>query len=172
MRKDSREILKFNLAIEYITNRQDLVIGSALASCNPSVSNSKKGDAQEPIIAPRIYLFNTKINKYAKDILQLYNTSRVGVISMGEQTARDRISFTLPNNVEFDAWAIAYKPTEKTMIVYNEDTGENEEITFAEGGEILIACNNGSDYYSAKNNYTETLYIKAYSDKLKEYESV
>jgi hypothetical protein len=165
VRKDSREILNFNLAIEYITNRQDLIIGSALASCNPCVSNSKL-NADGDIIVPNVYVFDHKINKYAKTIDQ------TAVAVSTPLSVGNTIYVPLPQNTQFDAWAIAYEPTIKTMTVYNEDTGENEEINITEGGEILIACNNGSDYYADKGNYTENLYVRAYSDKLKEYESV
>lgn len=166
VRKDSREILNFNLAIEYITNRQDLILGSALASCNPCVSNSKVKDGS--LDKPKLYLFNRKINAYEKTITD-YVDSNVTIYYGGDG---DYIMFSLPQNSQFDAWAIAYAPTSETMTVYNEDTGENEDITITKGGEILIACNNGSDYYLSKGNYTESLYVRAYSDKLKEYESV
>ena len=176
LRKDSREIPRFNLAIEYVTNRRDLILGSALASCNPWVSNSKKDEIGE-CIAPKVYFFNQKINKYAKTIesnaiVHSFKINGIAGEDFQEQYGINFLSLDFPNNVDFDSWAIAYEPTQKAMIVYNEDTGENEEITIYEGGEILIACNNGSDYYREKNNYTEKLYVKAYSDKLKEYESV
>lgn len=163
VRKDSREILNFNLAIEYITNRQDLILGSALASCNPCVSNTKR-QANGDIIAPEVYIFDYKINKYAKTIDQ------TAVAVSTPQSIGNTIYVALPQNTQFDAWAIAYAPTSETMTVYNEDTGENEDITITKGGEILIACNNGSDYYLSKGNYTESLYVSAYSDKLKDYE--
>jgi hypothetical protein len=162
LRKDSREALNFNLAIEYVTNRKDLILSSALASSNPWVSNAKSNEK------PKLYLFNRKINKYEKAVTSADTPTSVVIQYM---LIDDAISFMLPNTA-FDAWAIAYAPTTKTMTVYNEDTGENDEINITEGGEILIACNNGSDYYADKGNYTENLYVRAYSDKLKEYESV
>lgn len=162
LRKDSREALNFNLAIEYVTNRKDLILSPALASSNPWVSNAKSNET------PKLYLFNRKINKYEKAVTSDDTPTSVVIQYM---LIDDAISFMLPNT-SFDAWAIAYAPTTKTMTVYDEETGENEEINITEGGEILIACNNGSDYYASKGNYTENLYVRAYSDKLKEYESV
>ncbi len=162
LRKDSREIIKMNVDVEYVTNRKDLIIGSGLASCNPLVSNIKK--TSTGIIRPRVYFFSNKTTNF--DTI----SGRTDVVTSMYLTANDdmSVSFSIPTQ-DFESWAIAYTPLEHTKTVYNEDTGLEEEYTTYIGGEILIACNNSSGVYPS--GYEETLYIKKYSDKNKDYES-
>lgn len=174
LRKDSREIINVNVAIEYITNRQDLILGSALASCNPWVSNSKR-NANGDIIKPKIYYLNKKVNAYEKTV-SLDDVIETDSFSSPSSSIVSVITYSNGlKNTNYKSWVIAYEPTEETQMVYNEDTGEEEETTIHSGGEILIACNNGIDYYTPSNPQQELeidiLYIKAYSDKYKDYES-
>jgi hypothetical protein len=174
LRKDSREIINVNVAIEYITDRQDLILGSALASCNPWVSNSKR-DANGNIIKPKIYYLNKKVNAYEKTVSLADVVARDSFPPTSSSTVSVITYSNVLKNTNYKSWVIAYEPTSETQMVYNEDTGEEEEITIYSGGEILIACNNGIDYYTPSNPQQEfeidILYIKAYSDKMKEYES-
>ncbi len=173
LRKDSREIINVNVAIEYITDRQDLILGSALASCNPWVSNSKKY-ANGNIITPMVYFFAEKLNQYENSIAGKTPVSRdySGVFTDPDE-ANDHIYVRVTNvgDIEYNSWCIAYPVTEETKMVYNEDTGEEEETTIYSGGEILIACNHSKDYYIDNNIEFDYIYIKPYSDKYKDYES-
>ena len=170
LRKDSREIINVNVAIEYITNRQDLMLGSALASCNPWVSNSKK-DANGDIILPRVYFFAEKLNQYENSISGKTPVWDDGVFTDPNET-NDHIYVRVTNvgDIEYNSWCIAYPVTSETKMVYNEDTGEEEETTIYSGGEILIACNHSKDYYINNNIEFDFIYIKPYSDKYKDYE--
>ena len=170
LRKDSREIISLNIAFEYISNRQDLILSSALASSNPLVSNSKKG------VKPKIYYFADKISQYETDI-QGKTALTVGDLSGVYSDNGKTCSLSIPtttetlNDTQYKSWCIAYPVTEETRTVYNEDTGKNEDVTIYAGGEILIACNNSKDYYINNNKSFDYIYIKAYSDKYKDYES-
>ena len=164
LRKDSREKLKFNIEIEYITNRQDLIIGS-LAQNNTLVTTKTRSTPA------RIYFFDEKISRYKKSLFINENDSIDNLIGSYDITVNaDNISFEIPSDIaSFAAWAIAFPPSKKTSKMYNEETDEVEDIPEYIDGEILIACNNGSDYYTNNDNQTsETIYFKAYRDKIKD----
>lgn len=160
IRKDSREIIKMNVAIEYVTNREDLIICSGCASCNPLISNLKK--TESGVFEPKVYFFADKTRAFDsirdRDYVSVQNIYRNSDNSFG---------FLIPKSTEFKSWAIAYAPVETVTTVYNEDTGENEECTTYTGGEILIACNNDSQHYG-ENDFNEVLYIKKYRDRNKD----
>lgn len=172
LRKDSREIINMNVAIEYISNRQDLILGSALASCNPIVSNSKK-DANGDLISPKVYFFAEKINQYEHSIINKTPVWTDEKAFTDPDVTQDHIYIrvsNVPDGLGYNSWCLAYPVTEKTRTVYNDDTGENEEYTTYTGGEILIACNNSKDYYINNNIEFDYIYINPYSDKYKDYE--
>lgn len=62
-RKDSREISQFCAEVEFVTNRKDLIIGSALAARNGLVGAQK----EDPV---RLYFLPFKINKFAGKITE------------------------------------------------------------------------------------------------------
>lgn len=62
-RKDSREISQFCAEVEFVTNRKDLIIGSALAARNALVGAQNA----DPV---RLYFLPFKINKFAGKITE------------------------------------------------------------------------------------------------------
>ncbi len=60
-RKDSREISQFCAEVEFVTNRKDIIIGSALAARNPLIGAPQ----QDPV---RLYFLPFKVNKFATKI--------------------------------------------------------------------------------------------------------
>ncbi|MBO5356285.1 MAG: hypothetical protein J6A95_00830 [Clostridia bacterium] len=163
LRKDSREKLKFNIEIEYVTNRRDLIIGDALASSNPLVTN-RKADMIE------VFFFDKKISPYEKkfDENNIVKKSAAGeYLYKSIDVQDDHISFKIPSQ-SFKSWAIAYiTQSSTTEKVYNEETDSVEIAKNYPVQEILIACNNGSEYYTSYNQTEEKIYFKAYRDKIK-----
>ncbi len=136
--KDSREALSFNIELEFKTDRDDLIIGSALASRNSWVYSS-------PHSAPVLYLIKDiagQIGKFDKDIinLQAYLTYSTDITSEGSDNLC-RPSFdgkiSVPDNY---GWVIAYPVTEETTNV-EDSTGNTTTQTIYRGGEILLASN-------------------------------
>lgn len=62
-RKDSREISQFCAEVEFVTNRKDLIIGSALAARNGLVGAQK----EDPV---RLYFLPFEVNKFAGKITE------------------------------------------------------------------------------------------------------
>jgi hypothetical protein len=163
LRKDSREKIKMNIAVEFITNRKDIKIHSALARFHPFTSRAK---VDSPNL-PKVYFFEEKITfDKASDVTD----EEYVEIEPAEKANSFKFNVDIVN--EFKSWAIAYPTKSKTITVYDEDAGKNVEIKQYTGGEILISCNNGSDYYQSHGITEETLYIEPYRDKMKDYKSV
>ena len=148
MRKDSREIPTFNYEVEFVTNRDDLIIGSALAS-----SNGLVGTAIDNVA--KVYLFNRKINKFEKDIDLSQATD---VIGLDISAANEKISFSL-EGYSFESWAIAHPVVNGNPKKYQTEEGDIIEVTEKKyGGEVMIACNKSSSDYEPNNKY-ETIYF-------------
>ena len=153
MRKDSREIPTFNYEIEFVTNRNDLIIGSALASSNGIVGTAIDNVA-------KVYLFNRKINKFEKDIDLNEATDVVG---LDISAANEKISFSL-QGYEFESWVIAHPVVNGNPKKYQTEEGDIIEVTEKKyGGEVMIACNKSSRDYDP-NNKTETIYFTGKHD--------
>ena len=92
-------ILQFNVAIEFVSNRKGLIIGSGLAKYCPLVSGQVSN-------APKFYVSNTRINKFAQNIQDLE------VVENDNQLSYDKTSHSLsfPSNTyptSGQAWVLA-----------------------------------------------------------------
>lgn len=166
VRKDSREALNFNYELEFVTDREDINIGSALASCNPLVT---KFDGR----IPKVYFFNKVQGEYKLDrfVSNLKELDLTKVAAESEITVDgNTISFTLPmlgqSSISFDSWVIAYPlVTKSTPTVYADEDGNPVEIYDQTGGEILISSNKSRDEYGEVGEViTESLNIGIYSN--------
>jgi hypothetical protein len=150
LRKDSREILNFNYCLEYVTNRQDLNVGSALASNNPLVTTFDER-------VSKVYFFNEEIDKFITNIK--------GLTSVAEGTVAvrnvDEIYFAIPN-IDFKSWAIAY-PVEEDEVAtkYSDEDGNVIEIRNITGGEVLLSSNKSKTQYGATQD--EVIKISLYA---------
>ena len=148
MRKDSREIPTFNYEVEFVTNRNDLIIGSALASSNGIVGTTIDNVA-------KVYLFNRKINKFEKDIDL---SQAIVVVGLDISAANEKISFSL-QGYEFESWVIAHPVVNGNPKKYQTENGDIIEVTEKKyGGEVMIACNKSSRDYDPYNKI-ETIYF-------------
>ena len=157
IRKDSREALNFNFEIEFVTNRKDLIIGSAIASqCELIGTDPNKGFAT-------VYFFKGyKFDKYPRSLVEV-NTMAVAVRPI--LYVDGYLYFEIPD-VEFDSWCVAYDVAVEQVTYSDEDNGTYLS-TNQTGGEITLACNNGSTYYSNQNKTAEQIYITPSNTNLK-----
>jgi hypothetical protein len=166
IRKDSRETINVNYELEFVSNRNDLIIGSASASKCTLV-----GTDTERRTAKVFFFANHRFGKYPKTLAEVQEQA-TDVLSIGQANiAKDEnenaIGFAfdiIP--IAFSSWCIAYEPTTVTTTYSNED-GETEEISTTIGGEIVLACNNSSAYYQEQNKTSETIYISTTNTNLK-----
>lgn len=137
IRKDNREILSFNFEVEFVTNRSDYIIGSALASLNPLINVNKRTDKAEVRFYPRkIGAFESKI-----DVYDTYEEGEITIDSTGI------MSITFPTGYQFESWAIVtptYVGDEKTFEDEDGNISTEREIL---GGDLLLACNKSKADY-------------------------
>ena len=137
IRKDSREVLQVNAQIENVTNRKNMIIGSALASCCPLVRGADEN------LQPKAYVFDERLNKFINHVEGSIN------VNLAELTPAD-ITAAPPTDGQFaisfvalvsgKSWAIVTKQTTKTVEVEDE-TGEVTEQVQVKGGDVLIGAN-------------------------------
>ncbi len=147
-RKDSAEIPQFNVQIEFVTNRRDLIIGSALASCNPLVRGTDTG------LKAELYVYDRPINKFttrisaAPDMVGAKHgeAQTVDIHNVNSRFYLDAAAFEnkhLASNgegFEGKSWAIITHES-KTLQTVEDETGKITTQEIIKGGEILLACN-------------------------------
>jgi len=140
IRKDSREVLQVNQQIDFVTNREDLIIGSALASSCPLVRGS------DPNLKPKLYVFNERINKFTNHVEGKMNVdisemtgAEITVSEAGPSSGlQSYITGTFP--ADGIAWAVVTAQTEKEDEIEDEFGGEGKQTIYT-GGDILLASN-------------------------------
>lgn len=150
LRKDSREILNFNYCLEYVTNRQDLNIGSALASNNPLVTTF---DGR----VSKVYFFNEEIDKFITNIKGLTPVAE-GTVAVQNV---DEIHFDIPTT-DFKSWAIAYPVVQdEESTKYSDEDGNVIEIYNTTGGEVLLSSNKSKTQYGETQDEVITIGLYA-----------
>ena len=137
IRKDSREVLQVNAQIENVTNRKNMIIGSALASCCPLVRGADEN------LQPKAYVFDERLNKFINHVegsinVNLAELTPADITAAPPTDGQFTISFVAP--VSGKSWAIVTKQTTKTVEVEDE-TGEVTEQVQVKGGDVLIGAN-------------------------------
>lgn len=138
LRKDSREVLQVNAQVEFVTNRKNLIIGSALASSCGLVRGT---DAE---LKPLLYVFPERLNKFIDHVegkIDVDLSEMTGVAVSVSQAANGK--FTLTSGAfptDGKSWAIVTEQKEKSETVEDE-TGEVSTQTIYKGGNVLLACN-------------------------------
>lgn len=137
IRKDSREVLQVNAQIENVTNRKNMIIGSALASCCPLVRGADEN------LQPKAYVFDERLNKFINHVegsinVNLAELTPADITAAPPTDGQFTISFVAP--VSGKAWAIVTKQTTETVEVEDE-TGEVTEQVQVKGGDVLIGAN-------------------------------
>lgn len=139
IRADSRETLNFNLQIEFRTNRQDLIIGSALASFNPLVTG-----AYSDLYPLKWYFFTERLNKFVSHAesqagIDLATATSVD-IQIYMNSVRPVSIPTPPSGKKWASWAIITNQTQQSMTVEDSD-GNIKTIYKTVGGDIMLASN-------------------------------
>lgn len=138
LRKDNREKLQCNFQIDFVSNRKNLIIGSALAAYNPLIRGV---DAS---LAAKLYIFDKPINKFINHAEAAEGIDLSGMTSYGitlYEVSNGRFSVTAGNfAVSGKAWAIISRQTEETETVEDEE-GNVTTQTIQKGGDVLIAQN-------------------------------
>jgi hypothetical protein len=152
LRKDNREIIGYNLEVEYKTapGSEDLIIGSELAARCRYVSTSSENVS--------IYLTNRSINKFESTFIP----------NDTEMHTRDEVSFRIENNDRitillrgasaynyYANWVIITTPKEETKQYVDEDGNVIDQTVYT-GGKVLLA---GSLTKFDESNYTRTLHF-------------
>lgn len=137
IRKDSREVLQVNAQIENVTNRKNMIIGSALASCCPLVRGADEN------LQPKAYVFDERLNKFINHVegsinVNLAELTPADITAAPPTDGQFTISFVAP--VSGKSWAIVTKQTTETVEVEDE-TGEVTEQVQVKGGDVLIGAN-------------------------------
>lgn len=138
-RKDSREIPQFNVQVEFVTNRADLIIGSALASSCGLIRGSDSS------LKAELYVLDAPINKFTTRLTSQLEFADVTLPAPVDITitpaVNNRFYITSDSfNTSGKSWAIVTAQTQTSETVQDEQ-GNITTQTMYSGGEILLACN-------------------------------
>nr|DAW35885.1 MAG TPA: hypothetical protein [Caudoviricetes sp.] len=150
-RKDSREAIKENYGIEYVTDLENIIIGSALAANNPMVSGvNAQARAKLVILRNRINKFSRKVNLstgiITGNVLAEYELGAgSGELNMTITSSQGGpvylASFGLEATVAGKAWALVTPVYYGEPYTVEDEDGNVSSITPEYGGELLIGCN-------------------------------
>lgn len=140
MRKDSREKLQVNVQINLVTNRKNMIIGSALASYCGAVRGIEADEN-----SARLYILPEPLNKFT-DHLESYITQKLADLPSSAVEVDDTNTlngfFTVTGTAAASgkAWAIVTAQTTTTEQVEDEE-GDVTTQTVTHGGDLLIGEN-------------------------------
>ena len=160
LRKDNRERISYNVELDIKTDREDIIVGSALADLCGWVNSTP----------PRAGLrfFNPQYNSVGKfdRIYTPHNTDKyVGVYDSTDSSDQgwkivknpdNSLTLTINPLYKNYGWVICTPIKNETVTVEDEDGNETTE-TYVTGGEILLASNKPIsetltlDFYVVKN---------------------
>ncbi len=149
MRKDNREALQCNFQIDFVTNLDNFIIGSALASYCPAVRGSGNvNDSNNPLTA-RLYVFDTDLNKFTDhveayenvDLSKMQSAAVTVNVSNGYFTVSAGTFPTTESGAnKGKSWAIITAQHSITKRVENEKGAISNQTKFY-GGDLLIGRN-------------------------------
>ena len=151
---DSREIINFNLQVEFRSNRSDIIIGSALANINAFVN------AKGTTVNSKYYFFTTRLNKFISHAENQpginLSTAATAIVLAGDGKIYPLNIPTPPTGEKWQSWAIITKQKQESMTVEDSD-GNVKTITKTVGGDVVLAGNwSEPDKYTVENM---TLYV-------------
>ena len=138
LRKDNREKLQCNFQVDFVSNRKNLIIGSALASYNPLVRISN------PQYQAKLYVFNEPLNKFINHLesgleridLSILQGQDIVVDYSSQRVTVDSAVF----NKSGKSWAIVMGQETKFEDVEDE-YGNISKQKVQYGGDVLLAMN-------------------------------
>lgn len=169
-RKDSREIPQFNVQVEFVTNRKDIIIGSALASSCGLIRGS------DSTLAAKLYVLDERVGKFTTRLSAQPEFAGVTLpepvdISITTAPGNRFYITSAAFNKSGKAWAILTEQTETTETVEDEE-GNVTQQTMYSGGEVLLACNGdfaagddiGQIWFCPRRNPWELSYMVIFYD--------
>ena len=138
LRKDNREALQCNFQINFVSNRKDLIVGSALAAYCPAIR------VPDATLAAKLYVFNAPLSKFIDHVS--------GALNVNIETMQSAdVTISSVSNGQFtvsagafiasgQSWAIVTAQTTKTVTV-QDDEGNTIQQSTQYGGDVLIAQN-------------------------------
>ena len=138
LRKDNREKLQCNFQVDFVSNRKDFIIGSALAAYCPLVRSINKE------IAAKLYVFDEPLNKFIDHVEGSLNID-FGTLTGAEVTVSEvsggQFTVSAGNfTASGKAWAIVTNQISQSSTVEDEE-GNVTTQTVQNGGDVLIAQN-------------------------------
>ena len=138
MRKDNREALQVNFQIDFVTNLENFIIGSALASYCRAVRGVT------PDLSPRLYVFPKELNKFT-DHIEAYEDVDLSDLPSAEIDTSIESGYFTVTAENFPAsgksWAIVTKQYKKPSEKVEDEKGEVYEQQETVGGDLLIGQN-------------------------------
>lgn len=138
LRKDNREALQCNFQINFVSNRKDLIVGSALAGYCPAIR------VPDATLAAKLYVFDAPLSKFIDHVS--------GALNVNIETMQSAdVTISSVSNGQFtvsagafiasgQSWAIVTAQTTKTVTV-QDDEGNTIQQSTQYGGDVLIAQN-------------------------------
>ena len=138
LRKDNREALQGNIQIDFVTNVQNLIIGSALAAYCPLVRGVDKS------LAAKLYVFDEPLNKFINHVQGSLDVDLSILPSMDIAIASGSGKFSVtagnfPANGK--AWAIVTQQSLGKEEKVEDEEGNVFTQSEVKGGDVLIAQN-------------------------------
>lgn len=138
LRKDNREILQVNAQIDFVTNRKDMIIGSALARSCPLIRGYP--DEQPSAL---LYIFQERLDKFIDNVegsidINLSNLTGYEIPLKQVGTGFAYMSLKFP--ISGKAWAIV-TPQKKVPTDVEDEFGEQYQQEVVTGGNVLLAQN-------------------------------
>ncbi|MDE7329971.1 MAG: hypothetical protein K2N30_02585, partial [Clostridia bacterium] len=138
MRKDNREALQVNFQIDFVTNFENLIIGSALASYCPAVRGTNMD------LNPKLYVFPTELNKFT-DHVEAFENVDLETMAAAEIEVTVENGYFVVSADKFPAsgksWAIVTKQYPKPAERVEDEQGNEFDQEEVMGGDLLIGQN-------------------------------
>ncbi len=139
IKKGNTEILNIDYQIDFVTNRDKLVVGSQMAKNLPLISGSKQGNGA------KLYLLPTRLKKFAYDVdltnarlVRNYNNGG-GVSVIGNKIIFESVPFQADGN-EYNSWVMVSDVTGNTgKMLFGQNkhfNGNDSDIL----DELYITC--------------------------------
>lgn len=143
-RKDSRETLKRTYAVEFVTDENNIVIGSALSSYCPFIAGFK---TDNPV---KLYVLRSRLNKLSKTV-DLSENNVIKAYEIGTEISVQNIGdgvyclISLGKNYNStevgQSWAFVTPKQDGKTTTYSDEDGNIVTLTEQYGGELLLGCN-------------------------------
>lgn len=139
LRKDNREQLQVNVQIDFVTNKKDIIIGSALASYCGAVRGS------DAALKAKLYVFEETLNKFINHVNGSLSVDLNALPSVEISVGNAENGQFILNAENFPsdgkAWAIVTAQTELPPEQVEDEEGNVSVQSQIKGGDVLLARN-------------------------------